>query len=177
MGNPAKLSTNSDLPSRLDQSVSGKTGGQIVDDNQIFLPLASTERRLAKVRLVGVLSGIALLTFDALLPLGASSFAQDAISNQALEDGVEPEIGRDQWRERVAEAKRRARQFALEQRERLTFEATPMVDEESMASERVLNDDSLRRGDIVSTNKGLFVFRGRSDQEHRESDFIPLPPR
>jgi hypothetical protein len=83
----------------LDQSVSGKTGGQIVDDNQIFLPLASTERRLAKVRLVGVLSGIALLTFDALLPLGASSFAQDAISNQALEDGVEPEIGRDQWRE------------------------------------------------------------------------------
>jgi hypothetical protein len=49
---------------------------------------------------------------------------------------------------RVAEAKRRARQFALEQRERLTFEAAPMVDEESMASERVLNDDSLRRGDI-----------------------------
>jgi hypothetical protein len=96
---------------------------------------------LAKARLVGILSGIALLTFDVLLPLGASSFAQDAISNQALKDGVEPEIDRDQWRERA------------------------------------LNDDSLRQGDIVSTNKGLFVFRGRSDHEHRESDFIPLPPR
>jgi hypothetical protein len=132
---------------------------------------------LAKVRLVGILSGIALLTFDVLLPLGASSFAQDAISNQTPEDGVEPEIDRDQWRERVAEARHRARQFALKQRERSTFDAAPIVDEESIASERVLNDESLRRGDIVSTNKGLFVFRGRSDQEHRESDFIALPPR
>jgi hypothetical protein len=132
---------------------------------------------LAKVRLIPVLSAIALLTFDVFSPLGASSFAQAAITNQAQEHGVEPEIDRDQWRERVAEARRRARQFALEQRGRSTFDPAPIVDEESIASERALNDDSLRRGDIVSTNKGLFVFRGRSEQERRESDFIPLPPR
>ena len=46
-----------------------------------------------------------------------------------------------------------------------------------MASELVLNDDSLQLGDIVSTNKGLFVFKGQSDQERRESDFVALPPR
>jgi len=52
-----------------------------------------------------------------------------------------------------------------------------MADQEQIASERVLNDGSLEPGDIVSTNKGLFVFKGRSDQERRESDFIALPSR
>jgi hypothetical protein len=132
---------------------------------------------LAKARLFATLSGIVFLTSAVLWPLGASSFAQDAISNQGLEDRVAPEIDRDQWRERVAEAKRRARQIAVEQRRRSRFDAAPIVDEERIASERVLNDDSLQPGDIVSTNKGLFVFRGRSDQERRDSDFIALPSR
>src|SRR5258708_34111807 len=114
---------------------------------------------LAKARLFATLSGIVFLTSAVLWPPGASSFAQDAISNQGL-DRVAPEIGRDQWRERVAEAKRRARQIAVEQRRRPRFDAAPSVDEERIASERVLNDDSLQPGDIVSTNKGLFVFRG-----------------
>ena len=86
-------------------------------------------------------------------------------------------MSRDQWRERIAEAKRRARQFALEHRGRPVFDPPSIADEERMASELVLNDDSLQLGDIVSTNKGLFVFKGQSDQERRESDFVALPPR
>jgi hypothetical protein len=64
--------------------------------------------------------------------------------------------------------------WIIEGRRRLT--PPSVADEERMATERVLNDDSPQRGDIVSTNKGLFVFRGRSDQERHESDFIALPP-
>jgi hypothetical protein len=86
-------------------------------------------------------------------------------------------MSRNQWRERVAEAKRRAQQVVLERRGRPVFDTPSIGDEERMASERVLNDDSLQPGDIVSTNKGLFVFKGRSDQERRESDFIALPSR
>jgi hypothetical protein len=112
-----------------------------------------------------------------LQPLAGSSFAQDVMSNPAPEDDAPMDMSRDQWRERVAEAKRRARKFALEHRGRPTFDTPSIADEERMASERVLNDDSLQRRDIVSTNKGLFVFRGRPDQERRESDFIVLPSR
>jgi hypothetical protein len=31
-------------------------------------------------------------------------------------------------------------------------------------------------GDIVSTNKGLFVFRGKADQPRSNEDFLPLQP-
>ncbi len=99
------------------------------------------------------------------------------MSNPAPDDNVSLDMSRDQWRQRVAEAKRRARQFVLEHRGRSTFDTPSMADQEQIASERVLSDDVLKRGDIVSTNKGLFVFRGRPDQERRESDFIALPPR
>ena len=108
-------------------------------------------------------------------------FARDAIAQNATdipvaEEGVQPEISRDGWRERVQEAKRRAREVALERRYYPELHAAPPEDPERIATERVLNDESLQRGDIVSTNKGLFVFRGRSDQPHTDSDFIPLPP-
>jgi hypothetical protein len=86
-------------------------------------------------------------------------------------------MSRDQWRERVAEAKRRARQFALEHRGLPAFETPSKADEERIATERVLTDDSLQRGDIVSTNKGLFLFKGQPDQEHHEGDFVLLSPR
>jgi len=38
----------------------------------------------------------------------------------------------------------------------------------------VLTDDSLQRGDIVSTDRGLFIFKGQPDRERRSDDFVPL---
>jgi hypothetical protein len=107
----------------------------------------------------------------------ATTFAQDATSNAAAEDDAPLAMSRDQWRERVAEARRRSQQYALEHRGRPAFDPPSIADQERMLSEQVLNDDSLEPGDIVSTNKGLFVFKGQSDQERRESDFIALSPR
>jgi hypothetical protein len=42
------------------------------------------------------------------------------------------------------------------------------------ASEQVRRDSSLQRGDIVSTDKGLFVFVGDPEGEHTPADFVPL---
>ena len=131
----------------------------------------------ATARLVCILPVAAAVALGCLQLFGASSFAQEAISTAAPEDDAPLDMGRDQWRERVAEAKHRARQFTLEHRGRPVFDTPSKANEERIATERVLNDDSLQRGDIVSTNKGLFVFKGPSDQERHESDFVPLPPR
>ncbi len=103
--------------------------------------------------------------------------AQNSLEGPTVEADVQPEISRDQWRQKVQEAKRRAAEAAMQRLNRPDLYATPPEDPEQAASERVLNDDSLQRGDIVSTKKGLFVFRGRSDRERREDDFFALPAR
>jgi hypothetical protein len=124
-----------------------------------------------------VLAGMAML-IAACQPFYGSGRAQDAINDLSSAEDVFSEPDREQWLARVAEAKRRAREFALEQRMRSPAPAADLSAEEArLASERVIGDSSLQRGDIVSTSKGLFVFRGQPDQEHRESDFIALPRR
>jgi hypothetical protein len=88
-----------------------------------------------------------------------------------------PEPSRDEWRQRVEEAKRRAKQVARERREHPDLSTPIPEDPEIVASERVFNDESLQRGDIVTTKKGMFVYQGRSDQSRREEDFVPIAPR
>jgi hypothetical protein len=43
-----------------------------------------------------------------------------------------------------------------------------------MASKRVLQDDSLKPGDIVSTTHGLFRFRGVANRQPTPDDFVRL---
>ena len=88
-----------------------------------------------------------------------------------------PEVSREEWQLRVQEAKRRAQEVARFRREHPELYTPIPEDPEIAASERVLTDDSLRPGDIVSTKRGLFVYRGRSDQPPREDDFVPIVPR
>jgi hypothetical protein len=42
------------------------------------------------------------------------------------------------------------------------------------ASKRVLEDDTLLPGDIVSTNRGLFRFQGDPNKERIPEDFVPI---
>lgn len=133
--------------------------------------------RFSRGRRVQVLAGMVMLLI-LFQPLCSSGCAQEAINDPSSAEDTSPEPDREQWLARVAEAKLRARQFALEQRMRAPAAAADFTtEEERLASERVLNDNSLRWGDIVSTNKGLFVFRGRPDRDHRESNFVALPQR
>jgi hypothetical protein len=124
-----------------------------------------------------IFAATVLFVLELARPLGSVAFAQETLANPALKDDALLDMDRDQWRVRISEAKRRARQFVLERQGRSAFDPPTIADEERMASERVLNDDSLQPGDIVSTNRGLFIFRGRPDQERHESDFIAFPPR
>jgi hypothetical protein len=45
---------------------------------------------------------------------------------------------------------------------------------DKIATQRVLDDDTLQPGDIVSTDKGLFLFRGRSGPDGQTADFVPM---
>ncbi|WFU39470.1 hypothetical protein QA640_34690 [Bradyrhizobium sp. CB82] len=104
--------------------------------------------------------------------------AQDELGptvNDYLSPGP-PEPSRDEWRQRVEEAKRRAKDIARERSDHRELYAPTPEDPDIVASERVLNDESLQRGDIITTKKGTFVYQGRSDQPRREGDFVPIEP-
>lgn len=109
----------------------------------------------------------------------AASFAQDEAGATAGDSLLfePPEPSREEWRQRIEEARRRASDVARERREHPELTMPIPEDPEIVASERVLNDDSLQRGDIVTTKKGMFVYRGRPDQPRSEQDFVPIAPR
>ena len=81
-----------------------------------------------------------------------------------------PFSARDQWREQVRTTKLRIREQAA--RRRIQDTDNGPTEDAKRASERVLNDDSLMKVDIVVTDKGMFVFRGRNKKEHKASDLV-----
>lgn len=89
----------------------------------------------------------------------------------------EPEVSRDEWRQRIEEARRRAKDVSRERREHPELYKPIPEDPDLVATERLLRDDSLQRGDIVTTKKGMFVYQGRSDQPRRDQDFVPVNPK
>jgi hypothetical protein len=106
------------------------------------------------------------------------SLAQDAaVGPGNNDDEAQTGISREDWRQRVEEAKQRSKEVAIERRNHPERFIPIPEDPERIATERILNDESLRPGDIVSTKRGLFVFRGRSDQPRKDDDFIPVPAR
>lgn len=96
----------------------------------------------------------------------------------------DPAEDREAWRAQVNKAKARAleaRRNSLAEFERLKAEPrTPppsLGDQLSQRnSEAILNDSSLKRGDIVSTVEGLFIFLGRGDRDPTPGDFAPYGP-
>ncbi|WP_247529978.1 hypothetical protein [Bradyrhizobium sp. 199] len=89
----------------------------------------------------------------------------------------EPEVSRDEWRQRIEDARRRATEASRERREHPELYKPIPEDPDLVATERLLRDDSLQRGDIVTTKKGMFVYQGRSDQQRRDQDFVPVNPK
>ncbi|PSO16487.1 hypothetical protein C7G42_23500 [Bradyrhizobium sp. MOS003] len=89
----------------------------------------------------------------------------------------EPEVTRDEWRQRIEDARRRAKEASRERREHPELYKPVPEDPDLVATERLLRDDSLQRGDIVTTKKGMFVYQGRSGQPRRDQDFVPVNPK
>jgi hypothetical protein len=89
----------------------------------------------------------------------------------------DPEPSRDEWRQRIEDAKRRARDVARDRGLHPEHYLPVSEDAEVAASERVLRDETLQRGDIVTTKRGMFVFQGRSDRPRDAQDFAPIVPK
>lgn len=113
---------------------------------------------------------IAVLVATGLLTVSPSHcFAQDT------QEFPGDTVTREQWQQRVEAARRRSEDFVANARTQAP-PPPPSDPLETEASDRVVNDPTLRHGDIVSTGRGFFVFVGR-DEEHQGSDFLPIPKR
>jgi|GEM_PF-3267657 hypothetical protein len=104
--------------------------------------------------------------------------AQDDLGPVVEESSIHSnsESSRAEWLQRVREAKQRVKEAARERREHPERHLPIPQNSEIVASERVLNDDSLQPGDIVVTKNGMFFYYGRSDQPRSEDDFVPIGP-
>jgi hypothetical protein len=92
---------------------------------------------------------------------------------QEAEEVPESSLTREQWQQRIQDARRRSEEFVARAREHPETPMTP-VQQETEAAGRALNDPTLQQGDVISTGKGFVVFVGR-DEEHRPNDFVTTP--
>lgn len=86
-------------------------------------------------------------------------------------------ISREDWKRRIGEARSRAEQARRDWRLNAPLRMVAPDPPEKIATERVLSDDTLQPGDIVSTDKGFFLFRGRSGTDGQTADLVPVVPR
>jgi L-lactate utilization protein LutC len=121
-------------------------------------------------------SAVAMALVFALTISGSQCRAESADgSSSDLKEADEALLARQQWQEQVRAEKRRIRELAIQRR--LDPEVETAVSQERRASERALNDMTLRRGDIVVTDKGSFVFIGKAEQDRMPGDFVPVEPK
>jgi hypothetical protein len=75
------------------------------------------------------------------------------------------------WRDRVAAARERHAAWLACVSAKLSHCAPRPSEEREDPMGRLLDDDTLRPGDVVSTPEGLKVFRGQAGAPHRLEDF------
>ena len=114
--------------------------------------------------------------------LGSPLQAQVSTDNDAqVESGDEispdSKISRDEWKLRIGQARDRAEQARRAWRLAPHASARKPDPPEKIATERVLADDTLQPGDIVATDRGLFVFRRVPGIDGEKREFVPLQPR
>jgi hypothetical protein len=80
---------------------------------------------------------------------------------------------REQWQAHLKSVRDRANSSRLQRR---TVAPLPPSQEElaEQASKRILEDETLLPGDVVSTNRGLFRFEGSPNRERTSDDFVRI---
>jgi hypothetical protein len=93
--------------------------------------------------------------------------AQDRLSDDPSE------IIRDEWQTQIKTAREHLEAM---RRERKSLAPRTLTAEEvaAEASQRVIEDESLMPGDIVSTSQGLFQFKGSRNGGRRPEDFVKM---
>ena len=78
----------------------------------------------------------------------------------------------EDWQAQVKASRPRAEAMRREHR---SFAVQPTMEEIAERNSRtILEDDSLLPGDVISTNRGLFQFRGSPDGNRRPEDFVRI---
>jgi len=112
-----------------------------------------------------------VLTLIAVIGLGI--LQSEICAGQDAAENDPSQISREEWQARVKASQQRADVTRRDHRVAAPQPRRPEdMDEE--ASRRVLEDDSLAPGDIVSTRQGLFEFRGSPDRERKPDDFVRI---
>lgn len=108
-----------------------------------------------------------------LIFVASISLAAISASDCCAQDRDPSELTREEWQAQVRAARER---IELARRQHRSFVPhAPSQDEiAEAASKRVLDDDSLQPGDIVSTTHGLFRFRGGLDGQRTPDDFVRI---
>lgn len=116
---------------------------------------------------------LALLLICSLAWIPVSCLAEEPSASSG--DTPDWQLSLHSWRQRVEDARRRTDEFVAEARSRQR-ETSPLMDDQAKAiDDRLINDDNLQPGDIISTSKGLLVFVGRGDSPRTPDDFQPVP--
>lgn len=108
------------------------------------------------------------------LPSGA---AAEDVEGAEPADQLSPDsvISREAWTQKVRQARERAEQARREAAAQPREEAPLPPSRERLATDRVLRDETLQAGDVVATESGLFLVRGRA--AGGELILQPLPRR
>lgn len=103
----------------------------------------------------------------------AALLSMPCVAQERPEQDPSEKISREQWQAQIRASRERSE---IARRERRFFVPPPPTAEElaEEASRRALEDDSLRPGDVVSTNRGLFRFQGTPDGERKPDDFVRI---
>jgi hypothetical protein len=83
------------------------------------------------------------------------------------------EMSREDWQAQITASRARAEAMRREHRRFVVRQPT----KEEIAernSKRVLEDDSLLPGDIISTNQGLYQFQGSPEGDRKPGDFVRI---
>jgi hypothetical protein len=140
-------------------------------------PLNARSKRLSSLPRPSSILNTALCASIILIAQIVNASAQVAISSEKapVTDDSPSQFSRAEWQAHINEVRKRVRASAGIYLERSRNRREPTTSELSReATERVLKDYSLVRGDIVMTDNGMFVFKGRSGEEPKDTDFEPL---
>jgi len=117
-----------------------------------------------------------IVVFAAGIILGGSGYAHPQDADLPLSSSDET-LSRQAWQARLEESRKRSQEF-VSRAKSAPAEPLDMAKERALAQDqRIVNDESLQPGDIVSTSKGLYIFNGSSGQGRQPSDFSPVGPR
>jgi hypothetical protein len=108
-----------------------------------------------------------------LIFVASVSFAAALSANCCAQERDRSQMSREEWQAHVEASRQR---IELMRRQHKNFvPQEPSQDEiAEAASKRVLQDDSLKPGDIISTTHGLFRFLGATGRQPTPDDFVRL---